>query len=99
MFMVDWGKPAKEMQAALLAEKVQIGRNWPIWPNVSRVAVGSAEEMKAFCDAVARVWKAWFGLTADTFGNREAAHIGTAPPPSFIPADIHHARTNRATGK
>lgn len=58
MFMVDWGKPAKEMQAAILAQKVQIGRNWPIWPNVSRVSVGSTEEMKAFCDAVDKVWKA-----------------------------------------
>ncbi|WP_375197288.1 pyridoxal phosphate-dependent aminotransferase [Sphingobium sp.] len=58
MFMVDWGKPAKDMQAAILAEKVQIGRNWPIWPNISRVSVGSAEEMKAFCNAIDKVWKA-----------------------------------------
>ncbi|WP_176596534.1 MULTISPECIES: pyridoxal phosphate-dependent aminotransferase [Sphingobium] len=58
MFMIDWGKPAKDMQAAMLAEKVQIGRNWPIWPNVSRVSVGSADEMKAFCDAIDKVWKA-----------------------------------------
>ncbi|CAM5509347.1 pyridoxal phosphate-dependent aminotransferase [Sphingobium scionense] len=58
MFMVDWGKPAKDMQAALLAQNVQIGRNWPIWPNVSRVSVGSAEEMDAFSKAVDAVWKA-----------------------------------------
>ncbi|WHO38129.1 pyridoxal phosphate-dependent aminotransferase [Sphingobium sp. AP49] len=58
MFMVDWGKPAKQMQAAILAQNVQIGRNWPIWPNVSRVSVGSAEEMDAFCKAVDAVWKA-----------------------------------------
>lgn len=58
MFMVDWGKPAKEMQAALLAQNVQIGRNWPIWPNISRVSVGSAQEMDAFCKAVDAVWKA-----------------------------------------
>jgi len=58
MFMVDWGKPAKEMQAAILAEKVQIGRNWPIWPNVSRVSVGSMEEMDAFNAAVDKVWTA-----------------------------------------
>ncbi|MFD2430932.1 pyridoxal phosphate-dependent aminotransferase [Sphingobium scionense] len=57
MFMVDWGKPAKDMQAALLAQNVQIGRNWPIWPNVSRVSVGS-EEMDAFSKAVDAVWKA-----------------------------------------
>ncbi len=58
MFMVDWGKPAKEMQAAILAQGVQIGRNWPIWPNVSRVSVGSMQEMEAFNAAVDKVWKA-----------------------------------------
>ena len=58
MFMVDWGKPAKSMADALLAQKVQIGRNWPIWPNVSRVSVGSSEEMDAFNAAIDKVWKA-----------------------------------------
>lgn len=60
MFMIDWGKPAKDMQAALLAtpEKVQIGRNWPIWPTVSRITVGSADEMAQFCSAVEKVIKA-----------------------------------------
>ena len=60
MFMVNWKKPAKDMQAALLAtpEKVQIGRNWPIWPNVSRVTVGSAEDMAKFRAAVDKVYKA-----------------------------------------
>ena len=58
MFMVDWGKPAKDMQAALLAANVQIGRNWPVWPNVSRVSVGSATEMDAFNVAIDKVWKA-----------------------------------------
>lgn len=59
MFMVDWKKPAKEMQAALLAtpEKVQIGRNWPIWPTVSRVTVGSADDMAKFRSAVEKVYK------------------------------------------
>ncbi|KQN04558.1 aminotransferase [Sphingobium sp. Leaf26] len=59
MFMVDWGKKsAKDMQAALLAENVQIGRNWPIWPNISRVSVGSMAEMEAFNAAIDKVWKA-----------------------------------------
>ncbi|NWK95358.1 aminotransferase [Sphingobium lactosutens] len=60
MFMVNWKKPAKDMQVALLAtpEKVQIGRNWPIWPTVSRVTVGSAEDMAKFRAAVDRVYKA-----------------------------------------
>lgn len=61
MFMVDWKtKQAKEMQAALLAtpQKVQIGRNWPIWPTVSRVTVGSASDMAAFRSAVGATYKA-----------------------------------------
>ena len=55
MFMVDWGRPAGEMQAKLLAEGVQIGRSWDVWPNVGRVTVGSAAEMAAFARAVERV--------------------------------------------
>ena len=58
MFMVDWKKPAKEMQAALIAspEKVQIGRNWAIWPTVSRVTVGSSDDMAKFRSAVEKVY-------------------------------------------
>ena len=59
MFMVDWKtKQAKDMQAKLLAENVQIGRNWAIWPTVSRVTVGSGDEMMKFRTAVAKVWTA-----------------------------------------
>ncbi|SEQ54239.1 pyridoxal phosphate-dependent aminotransferase [Sphingobium sp. YR768] len=58
MFMIDWGKPAKPMLDALLAQNVQIGRSWPIWPNVSRVSVGSMKEMEAFNAAIDKVWKA-----------------------------------------
>ncbi len=60
MFMVDWKKPAKEMQAALIAspEKVQIGRNWAIWPTVSRVTVGSSDDMAKFRSAVEKVYTA-----------------------------------------
>lgn len=56
MFLVDWkSKPAGDVQKALLAEKVQIGRNWPIWPTVSRVTVGSAQEMAQFKAATEKV--------------------------------------------
>jgi histidinol-phosphate aminotransferase len=58
MFMVDWGKPAKGMQDALLAQNVQIGRSWPVWPNVSRISVGSIAEMEAFNAALDKIWKA-----------------------------------------
>jgi histidinol-phosphate aminotransferase len=58
MFLVDWKKPAKDMQAAILAQNVQIGRSWAIWPTVSRVTVGSAADMAAFRAAVDKVYKA-----------------------------------------
>ena len=57
MFMIDWKtKPAPAMQAAFRTQSVEIGRSWPIWPNVSRVTVGSMDEMVAFCDAIDKVW-------------------------------------------
>jgi histidinol-phosphate aminotransferase len=57
MFMMDWGtgKVPAEMMAKMLANGVQIGRNWDIWPTVSRVTVGSAEEMQKFNIALDKV--------------------------------------------
>lgn len=55
MFMVDWGKPAKEVQKAFAAEGVAIGRSWPIWPNRSRITVGSMDDMHAFNAAVIKL--------------------------------------------
>jgi histidinol-phosphate aminotransferase len=54
-FMVDWKKPAKDVKAAFSAEGIEIGRSWPIWPNVSRITVGSAPEMDAFKAAVVKL--------------------------------------------
>ncbi len=51
MFMVDWQKPAAQMKTAFAARQIDIGRSWPIWPTRSRITVGSAFEMKAFCAA------------------------------------------------
>jgi histidinol-phosphate aminotransferase len=57
MFMIDWKtKPANDMRLAFRTQSVEIGRNWPIWPTVSRVTVGSMDEMKAFCTALDKVW-------------------------------------------
>lgn len=57
MFMVDWKtKSAGEVQAAFRSQSVEIGRFWPIWPTVSRVTVGSMDDMAAFCGALDKVW-------------------------------------------
>lgn len=56
MLMIDWKTTkAPVMQAAFRKLDVEIGRSWPIWPTVSRVTVGSMEDMKAFCGALDKV--------------------------------------------
>jgi histidinol-phosphate aminotransferase len=56
MLMVDWkSRSAADMQVALRAQSVEIGRSWEVWPTVSRITVGSMAEMEFFCDAVDRV--------------------------------------------
>jgi histidinol-phosphate aminotransferase len=47
-FMVDVRRPGKEVQAAMAARQVYIGRMWPAWPTQVRVTVGTREEMLAF---------------------------------------------------
>ncbi|WP_232228221.1 aminotransferase class I/II-fold pyridoxal phosphate-dependent enzyme [Asaia astilbis] len=55
MFLVDWKKPAAQMKTAFAARKIEIGRNWDIWPTMSRVTVGSMTEMEAFCAALDQI--------------------------------------------
>jgi histidinol-phosphate aminotransferase len=56
MFMVEWkGKTPSEMMAAFLNHGVQIGRSWDALPGMSRVSVGSAEEMQKFCLALDKI--------------------------------------------
>jgi histidinol-phosphate aminotransferase len=57
MFMIDWKtRAASEMKLAFRTQSVDIGRSWPIWPTVSRVTVGSMDDMTAFCRALDKVW-------------------------------------------
>jgi len=56
MIMVDWKtKSAKDMQAAFRAQGVGIGRSWPTWPNVSRITIGSKQDMEGFFAAFNKV--------------------------------------------
>ena len=54
-FMVDVGRPGREIIDALAQENVFIGRTWPCWPNHVRVTVGTAEEMTKFKAAFLKV--------------------------------------------
>ncbi len=54
-FMIDTGRPAGQVIAAMRAQDVYIGRVWPAWPNHVRVTVGTSEEMARFQTAFAAV--------------------------------------------
>ena len=57
MIMIDWkSKSAGEMREAFRARGVEIGRVFPAWPTHSRVSIGSAEDMRVFCETLDRVW-------------------------------------------
>ena len=55
-FMMDVKRPGKGFYQAMAAEKVFIGRAWPVWPQHVRVSVGTKEEMAKFKEAFAKVY-------------------------------------------
>jgi histidinol-phosphate aminotransferase len=57
-FMVDTKRPADEVIMALRAEKVYIGRKWPVWPTHVRVSVGTQDDMNKFKAAFLKVMAA-----------------------------------------
>jgi len=57
-FMLDSGRPGREVIRAMAAQKVYIGRVWPSWPTYVRVTVGTREDMARFKDAWMKVMSA-----------------------------------------
>ncbi len=57
-FMIDTGRPGKQVMAAMMKENVYIGRVWPIWPNSVRITVGTPAEMAKFQTAFEKVMSA-----------------------------------------
>jgi len=53
--MIETGRPGGEVFAAMLKEKVVIGRTWPSWPTYVRVSIGTRDEMEKFKTAFAKV--------------------------------------------
>ena len=54
-FMLDTKRPAKEVIDAMAAQKVFIGRIWPLWPTYSRITIGTRPEMEQFQAAFKKV--------------------------------------------
>jgi len=55
MLLVDVHRPGYQVFAALIKEKVAIGRTWPSMPNHVRISIGTRDEMAKFRTAFARV--------------------------------------------
>lgn len=53
--MVDTGRPAQQVIAALAKENVFIGRPWSAWPTYTRVTIGTKQEMEAYKKAFLKV--------------------------------------------
>ena len=54
-FMMETGRPGGELTQALAAEKIFIGRTWPVWPTMVRVTIGTQAEMDKFKVALNKV--------------------------------------------
>jgi histidinol-phosphate/aromatic aminotransferase/cobyric acid decarboxylase-like protein len=54
-FMLDVKMPVKDFAAKMAAQKVYVGRAWPIMPTLSRVSVGTQDEMNKFKAALLKV--------------------------------------------
>ena len=50
-FMVDVGRPGKQVISAMAERGVVVGRTWTAWPNHVRVSVGTRAEMARFKEA------------------------------------------------
>ncbi len=55
MVMIDGKKPGRELTAALLKERVAVGRTWAALPTHVRVTIGTPEEMTRFKAAFEKV--------------------------------------------
>jgi histidinol-phosphate/aromatic aminotransferase/cobyric acid decarboxylase-like protein len=57
-FMLNAKQPGKQFWTAMAAQKVYIGRVWPVWPTWVRVTVGTKDEMAKFKEAFAKCYNA-----------------------------------------
>jgi histidinol-phosphate/aromatic aminotransferase/cobyric acid decarboxylase-like protein len=57
-FMLNAKQPGKQFWTAMAAQKVYIGRVWPVWPTWVRVTVGTKDEMAKFKEAFVKCYNA-----------------------------------------
>ena len=79
-FMIDTGRPAQSVIAALQKQHIYIGRIWPVWPNAVRVSVGTPEDMAKFRAAFKKVMDAPAVAAATPLSSPN----GLGPPRKFL---------------
>ncbi len=57
-FMINVKRPGRDFYKDMAAQKIYIGRSWPVWPNWIRVSVGTKDEMARFKEAFAKCYNA-----------------------------------------
>ncbi|MBV8830567.1 MAG: pyridoxal phosphate-dependent aminotransferase [Acidobacteriaceae bacterium] len=57
-FMMNVKRSGRAFYTDMAAQKVYVGRAWPVWPEWVRVSVGTREEMAKFKEAFVKVYNA-----------------------------------------
>ncbi len=55
-FMIDVNRPGMQFYKDMAAQKVYIGRVWPVWSNWVRVTIGSKDDMAKFKEAFPKAY-------------------------------------------
>lgn len=55
-FMVNVRRSGKDFYRDMAAQKVYVGRMWPVWPTWVRITVGSRDDMAKFKDAFSKCY-------------------------------------------
>lgn len=83
-FMVDTGRPGREVIAAMARRNVYIGRVWPVMPTWVRITVGTRSDMDKFQQAWKEVTNTPASAGHTDEGESTLARLGTRDlPPHF----------------
>jgi histidinol-phosphate aminotransferase len=83
-FMLNAGRPGKEVMAAMAQRNVYIGRVWPVMPNWVRITVGTRSEMDKFQQAWKEVMTGATTAFAAPMDAGRIARLGTRDLPPNV---------------
>jgi histidinol-phosphate aminotransferase len=87
-FMVDTGRPGREVIAAMAQRNVFIGRVWPVWPTYVRITVGTHSDMDKFQVAFKEVMSGPTAAALRSYDRSVLAALGTRDLPRHAKSGI-----------